>query len=640
MALALENEQKYISRKRLRNSEEEDFNDLDNNININNNDNRKECLENIMKKNQIRNLNKNKLQENQNQNQNHNQNHNDLDHENSLDDFINPKDLDFTPLKYLTTFSKFTNILIRVLKKSTVKFFNSNATRKTTGQLFNLNITDKEGSEMQVTCFNKGVDKYYDMLQENKVYAICGGYIKLNDRKFLFGKNKSEYKLVIDENADIIEMPDDESIKTNHKNNFIKISEILDIGLYSIVDICVYVLDCGECMLKNTKNGSQYLRKITICDESECKAELNLWRNHAQIPIEKNQYLIIKNIKVGEFNGRNFSSYDDTEIQIDPENFKEIEKLKIFINKNIYSGSGSAPESGIGSISVNENNLFNFRNLSAMEKPVNPNQNNDPSNIGKVYFMQEILDMIENSSDNNEYNNNNMLKIKATITQMIHNDRNFYAGCLDSGCKRKSIFNEESREWICNYCSKTFEKPCYYYNLSLRVKDSSCEQWIDLFGTNAEKILKISAEDYRLALLSNNFEKLKEINDNVEFRTFYFCVKPKIQSFNGNYKKKIYAYKFENVPSIPETNRILDIMEEYVKKENNLTINKDNFYMNNNNDNNLNNLNKNNISNFDRNKNLHSNMAYMGNIANMANMIKMDNNNNFNSNRNNKISYN
>ena len=215
-------------------------------------------------------------------------------------------------------------------------------------------------------------------------------------------------------------------------------------------------------------------------------------------------------------------------------------------NKNINKNSSS--ETG----TVNRNDNFNFRNLSAKEKSINLNQKNDTSssNIEKIYFMKEILEMIENSSDNNDYNNNNMLKIKATITQMKHN--NVYPGCLDSKCKRKIIFNEEKREWNCNYCSKTFEKPCYYYNFSLRVKDSSSEQWIDFIGTNVEKILKISAEDYIIALLPNNYQKLNEINDNLESKTFYFWVKPTIESFNGNSIKKIYAYNVENVISISE----------------------------------------------------------------------------------------
>lgn len=399
---------------------------------------------------------------------------------------------------------------------------------------------DSEKSEMQITCFNRGVDKFYEFVEENKTYSIYGGYIKLNDRKFYSGANKSEYKLVIDENCVITEIQDNGTIPYNSSFNFSKISEIFEIPLYSVVDLCVFILECGEATLKSTKNGDLFLRKLTVCDDSECKVELTLWRAHAQLPMQRGQYLLIKNAKVGEFNGRNFSSYDDTSIIVNPENnCKEIEQLKLFMQS--FAGE-------FKNVSAQEAKQASSSALNALESGTAAPQ---------IYFMQEILDMIEYGSESFD-GASAMKKIKGTVTQMIHNDRNFYAGCPDSACKRKMVFNDESGEWICNYCSKAFKQPAFYYNLSLRVKDCSCEHWIDLFGTNAEKIIKIRAEEYRNVLLSNDIEKLREINRNIEFKTFYFSVKPKIQQFNGNFKKKIYAYKFEQVDDVLETKRLIE----------------------------------------------------------------------------------
>lgn len=463
---------------------------------------------------------------------------------------------------------------------------------------------DCEKSEMQITCFNRGVDKFYDFVEENKVYSIYGGYIKLNDRKFYSGANKSEYKLVLDENCIIKEMPDDGTIDSNANFSLLKISNIFDVSLYSVVDLCVFVLECGETQLKSTKNGDLFLRKLIVCDDSECKVELTLWRTHAQIDLNRGQFLLIKNAKVGEFNGRNFTSFDDTIIVVNPENSKEIEQLKIFI----------------------ENFQGEYKNVSILDKNSNNASNGNESmnsHGGKVYFMQEILDMIELGSENNDglgaNSNVNMKKIKGTITQMIHNDRNFYAGCPDTACKRKMIYNDENEEWICHYCSKTLRSPAYYYNLSLRVKDCSCEHWIDLFGSNAEKILKISAEEYRNVLLTNDSDKLREINKNIEFKTFYFTVKAKIQQFNGNLKKKIYAYKFEEVNDIIESKRLIDKL----MKEIDTNANKDNSNISNNSNNFSRGNFKNNINGYPRNVNVNNNNTnlnrdyiYSGNFQN------------------------
>ena len=46
--------------------------------------------------------------------------------------------------------------------------------QKSTGKLFYFIVLDREGSEMQVTCFNKAADKFFEMVEENEVYEIKG----------------------------------------------------------------------------------------------------------------------------------------------------------------------------------------------------------------------------------------------------------------------------------------------------------------------------------------------------------------------------------------------------------------------------------------------------------------------------------
>ncbi len=515
--------------------------------------------------------------------------HNSIVKFSSLPISIQSQKVFYTPLSQLTTFSKDFTILVRITKKSAVKNYNSHRS-KSQGRLFNLNIMDIDKTEMQITCFNRGVDKFYELIDENKIYSIYGGYINLNDRKFFSGENKSEYKLVIDENCTIMEMPDDGTIDSNLNFSFLKISKIFEPVLYSVVDLNVFILECGDTQLKTTKNGDLPLRKLIVCDDSEFKVQLTLWRNHAEIPLEMGQFLLIKNAKVGEFNGRNFSSYDDTKIIINPENSKETEQLKNFIQN--FQGE-------FKKISTLVENTFNSNNSN----------NNDNSYNNEIYFMQEILDLIEFGFENIEdFNNNkNLKRIKGTITQMIHNDRNFYAGCPDNGCKRKLLFNDDSQNFICSYCSKVYSNPAYYYNLSLRVKDSSCEHWIDLFGSNAEKILRISADEYRLSLLNGDTERMKEINKNIEFKTFYFLVKPKIQQFNGKLKKKIYAYKFEPVVYALETKRLVEKLTKQFNIIGNGTLNSNS---NANYNNNYNNNNKNSFS-FDINNSRDFNKDYI-----------------------------
>ena len=129
---------------------------------------------------------------------------------------LNVEEIVYTPLKKLTTFSRDFVIFVRVLKKSEIKLFetrNNGINSNNQGKLFYFIVLDKENNEMQCTCFNKAADKFFDIIEEDKLYEIKGGYVKINDRKFT--RNKSDYKIVLEENSVITEKVDNGLIKKN-----------------------------------------------------------------------------------------------------------------------------------------------------------------------------------------------------------------------------------------------------------------------------------------------------------------------------------------------------------------------------------------------------------------------------------------
>ena len=439
----------------------------------------------------------------------------------------------YTSLKQLTTFSRDFIIYVRILKKSTIKIFNSNNNinnpNKHSGKLFSFIVLDKDENEMQCTCFNKAADKFFNIITEGKIYEIKGGYVKINDKKFT--TIKSDYKIVLDENSVITEKKDDGRIKSNILK-IVKISEIQNLNLYSVIDLCVVVLEIGEITIKHTRNGEQPMKKIIIGDTSKYKIEFSLWRNHSSIELKINDILLINNAKVGEFNGRNLSTFDETSIKINPSNsIKEVFELGNFI-KN-FKGE--------------------YDELS-YEFTQNKNKENDNYDISYMKDTLDSIDVIEDSSSIN--------KICVTITQIIHNEKNFYLGCCDRNCKKKLIYEEDKNIYLCPSCKKNYDNPHCYFTLSLRVKDASCEHWIDIFDKTAESILKITAEEYKNILKNRNESKLKEISNLIEFKQFYFWVKPKLHMYNSVSKKKLYAYKIEPVDVKNNSKKIIKYIKE------------------------------------------------------------------------------
>ena len=424
----------------------------------------------------------------------------------------------YTSLKQLTTFSRDFIIFVRVTKKSEIKTFETrnNNMGSSQGKLFYFIVLDRDGNEMQCTCFNKAVDKFFDIIEEDQLYEIKGGYVKLNDKKYT--RIKSDYKIVLDENSKITKKADNGIIKKNNMT-IIRIKDIPNMNLYSIVDLCVVVLNVGEKMIKNTRNGSQPLKKIVVGDVSKYKIEISLWRVHSDTNVKFGDILLINNVKIGEYKGRTLTTFDETCIKINPPRTNEyVRELEEFIQKNDIKGE-----------------FLDLENNTEMKTETKEESEN--------YTSVHIRDVLESLDEYEDVHN--LSKVTAIVTQILHNEKNYYLGCSDRNCKRKLKLEGDSEEYICPNCRRSTKTPTYYYTLSLRVKDASTEYWIDIFGKTAESIMKCTAEEYKNILESGDEEKLKQLTHNVEFKVFNFWVKPKMQTYNTVSKKKLYAYKIE-----------------------------------------------------------------------------------------------
>ena len=463
----------------------------------------------------------------------------------------------YTSIKELTTFSRDFILLVRIIKKSEIKVFETRNTNNSIiltgqGKLFYFVVQDQEGNEMQCTCFNKNVDKFYDKVQEDHLYEIKGGYVKINDKKYT--RIKADYKIVLDENSTIIPKKGDLPLVKKTEYNLIKISELPKLKVYTIIDICAIVLDHTDIVIKITRNGAQPLRKLILGDNTKFKVELSLWRKFTKININKGDIIFINNVKIGEYKGRNLSTFEETLIKVNP----QISDLNV--NKNCEENINNL----IRFREENKNNIFNNDFFSDFENLYKEKlQNYQSFEDNKTFYIKDILDILDKEEDTK-----NVYKISAIITQIIHNEKNFYIGCNDKNCKKKLMFDFSKKEYSCPVCGRRTKKATYYYTLSLRVKDASFEYWIDIFGKIAENIMMCSAEEYKEYLQKRDQKKLKEISEKIEFKKFNFWIRPKIQQYNTLSKKKLYVSKIMPVDEHDEAHNIACYLKQKINISN------------------------------------------------------------------------
>lgn len=443
-----------------------------------------------------------------------------------------PKKTDkkYTPISRLNTFSRDVEILIRVIDKSEFKTYTN---EKGTGNLFNLLVMDSEGSQIQITAFNKVAEKYYNQISEGKIYEIIGGFVKLNSKRFNPAAN-SEYQLTLNDTSLITEVIDNHTIPVV-KHKLEKLGNLNNIPLHSTIDCLGYVVEVSEKSKVSTKNGELLMRKVYIVDESEFKVELALWKKNAEIEYEQGDILLIKNATVSQFQGRNISASDNTKISKNPQTMREAVELSVWAANFKGQFKSYVPDKNEEK-DGEEINKSNIVRLSEVTKKFEISKNVSYDELSKYYTVIGIVSYLQ------------------------HSDKNIYPGCPVKKCKKKLI-EEDVGYYYCNACKIQVKVPAYYMTLSLRVKDTTSEHWIDLFGCVAEKFLGLSADEYRELIISNNQQSLSAISKNLEFNKFYFLIRVKATVFNNIAKKKINAYKVEKVDIKEESARLLQELE-------------------------------------------------------------------------------
>ena len=441
---------------------------------------------------------------------------------NSDDNSFNYKNCQF--LSYLTTFTKEIHPFVKIERKYELRVFKNKRTNQD-NKLFSVKMIDTEGFEMIATAFGEVADKLYDMFEEGGTYEIKGGYVRINEKKF--SSVKADYKLLFDERTEIIARPDN-GLFNKIQYNFSSIEELNNLPIGAVVDLLAIVIEVQEPSTLNTKNGPQQIRRLRLGDVSGYKIEITLWRQLSEIHIEPNTMILLRNVRVGEYNGKNLSTVDGTEI-IFQENLPKIEEVEI-LQKFIASGE------------------IEWKLLPSSGEMM------DSSAPIKAKYLKEILDEVDLedisyekqfSSQKSKGDRRPLIKFKATICSITHSERNYYMGCPEQQCKKKLV--QDNNGTFCEHCNKPVPQPKIYFTIQLRVRDASSEQFVDVFGEVAAKILGCTAEEYKNYIDTNDTVKLNAITEKIEFNDYYFIGSCRINEYNGIRKKRISCYRIEPI---------------------------------------------------------------------------------------------
>lgn len=195
----------------------------------------------------------------------------------------------------------------RVTKKSAKRTWSNS---KGTGTLFNIEMLDKAGTQIQATFFKDAADLFYEKIHENGVFLFSNGKVQLANQKFTSIKN--DFALVFDKNSEIVEIKEDDQAIQETGFTFTPLSEIQQIEQMKTIDVVGLVQEVGPCQSVNLKSGqSKDRRNVTLVDnsgENGTSISVTFWSGNARLTtFSSGQVIAIKGARVSCYNGKSLN---------------------------------------------------------------------------------------------------------------------------------------------------------------------------------------------------------------------------------------------------------------------------------------------------------------------------------------------
>ncbi|ODV93347.1 hypothetical protein PACTADRAFT_51948 [Pachysolen tannophilus NRRL Y-2460] len=410
-------------------------------------------------------------------------------------------------------------IKARVSYKSDMRTWSN---QKGEGKLFNVNLLD-ETNEIRATAFNDIADKFYDLLQEGKVYYISKA--RIQQAKPQFSNLSHPYELSLDRDTEIEECEDAADVpKLNF--NFVKLNKIQDLEANAVIDVVGVLKEVNPAFQIVAKSTGRPFdrRDIVIVDESHFAITVGLWNKSAiDFNLNEGSIVVIKGAKVQDFGGRSLSLTPSATIVSNPD-IPEAFQLKGWYDKQgiheQFKSLKVETMSSAGGINLNERKTI----LEAQNENLGMNDKAD-------YFS-----------------------IKASIN-FIRTENFCYPACSTEGCNRK-VLEQPDGSWRCEKCDKSFETPNYRYILTISVIDHSGQLWLTLFNNEVESLLDGTTAN---EIMENNgdsatfFQKL-------QMNEFNFRIRARQDNYNGNVRVRYQCVGLEKVKFSEECDHLVEIL--------------------------------------------------------------------------------
>ncbi|XP_058070460.1 replication protein A 70 kDa DNA-binding subunit B [Magnolia sinica] len=375
------------------------------------------------------------------------------------------------PLVSLNPYQGSWTIKVRVTSKGNLRTYKN---ARGEGQVFNVELTDEDGTQIQATMFNGAATKFYPKFELGKVYFISRGTLRVANKQFKTVQN--DYEMTLNENSEVEEVIGEEcTFIPETKFNFVQIDQL---GSYvngrELVDVIGVVQNVSSTLSVRRKSDNESIpkRDITIADESKKTVTVSLWNDLATNvgqelldTVDAAPVVAIKCLKVGDFQGLSLSSISRSTVLINPD-MPESKKLRSWYDSE---GKGTSMAS-VGSSMVSGSSKVGARSM-----------------YSDRVFLSHIVSDPSMGQDKPLF-----FTVKVYISYIKPEQAMWYRACKT--CNKKVTEAVGSGYW-CEGCQKNDVECSLRYIMVVKVADATGEAWFSVFNEQAEKIIGCSADE-------------------------------------------------------------------------------------------------------------------------------------------------
>ncbi|XP_037124774.1 replication protein A 70 kDa DNA-binding subunit-like isoform X2 [Syngnathus acus] len=430
-----------------------------------------------------------------------------------------------TPIYQLNPYLSNWTIRARVINKTDIRNW-SNSRRE--GKVFNLEVVDETG-EIKITAFNEEVDKFFSLVEQDKVYLISKGTVKLANKQFTSLKN--DYEITLSASSRIVPCDDDRGVP-NLLCRFVPISQLEDKDPDAVVDVIGVCEEAEDVSLITTKAGKPLSKRaLMLTDSSGKMVTLTLWGDEAQkFNASCHPVVAVRGARVSTFGGRSLTALLNSTLIVNPD-IPEAFALRDWYNQVGYalcSQSLTEVYSASGDFRTNWKTLRDVKT-----EQLGHGEKADYFNcVATVVFCRK-----ENC---------------------------LYRACPDGSCYKK-VHEQDDGRYRCDKCGKDYPNFNYRFMLSVNLADFGDNMWATCFQETAETLLGISAE--QLGHLKDTDENaFDNVFDKIYFSTHVFRNRVKLENFNDECRVKVTVMDVLPADQRQHSRRLLSAIRELASR--------------------------------------------------------------------------